>query len=257
MKPLNWPIACSLVSFLILNHPPILEARADPINDLRLYTENYAPLNFREEGKIQGITVDTLDEMLRRAGSSLTRDDIKLVPWARGYIYVQNQPNTLLFAMTRTEQREPLFHWIGPLTNADIVILGRDDRGLEIESLKDLQNRRIVAVNNDVGHQLLLENGLSPDAIHVVSQPHNAVGMLHLNRVQYWAYERMVALWYLSHEVESKDSYKTHYVLKQSHYYFAASRNTDPTVISRLQQALDAMRADGSLQEILDRYLGS
>lgn len=230
-------------------------AGAQTIDDLNLYTESYAPLNFEKDGQLTGITIDVMEEMLKRAGSKQTRKDIKLLPWARGYVYVQNRPNTALFAMTRTKNREQLFHWVGPITKARIVLIGKEKLTRKISSLDQLTDSRIVAVNNDVGHQLLLAQGMEPDNIQVISQPDNAVSLLAIDRVQYWAYEQIVANWYLDTIGDGSAGYSTHYVLSESDYYFAFNRNTDRRIIIELRKALESMRKDGKLDQILGKYL--
>ncbi|MBL7176955.1 MAG: transporter substrate-binding domain-containing protein [Desulfobacteraceae bacterium] len=90
-------------------------ATADAVPKFTIYTENYKPYNFEKDGKIQGIAVELLTQMLEKAGSSQTLADIKLVPWARGYDAVQKNEKTLLFSITRTEEREDLFKWVCPI----------------------------------------------------------------------------------------------------------------------------------------------
>ena len=48
---------------------------SQPINELTLYTEQYPPFNFEDNG-LKGISVDLIDEMLKAGGSRLTKKDI-------------------------------------------------------------------------------------------------------------------------------------------------------------------------------------
>ncbi len=90
-------------------------AAAASVDDIIFMTEQYPPYNLEEDNKLQGIAVDTLALMLQRAGSKQTREDIEMLPWARGYKRVLSEPNTCLFSTTRTEERENLFKWVGPI----------------------------------------------------------------------------------------------------------------------------------------------
>lgn len=79
---------------------------------LQLYTEEYPPLNFSQAGKPAGLGVEVVEEILRRTGQQAS---IEVVPWARGYQATLSQPNTGLFVAMRTEEREQLFKWVGPI----------------------------------------------------------------------------------------------------------------------------------------------
>jgi len=50
---------------------------ADPLGELVLLTENYAPFNCSKNGKIQGTSVELLLKMFKRAESSKTVEGIK------------------------------------------------------------------------------------------------------------------------------------------------------------------------------------
>ena len=98
---------------------------AQTVDDLTFITEDYPPFNFERDGKRQGIAVDALAEMLALAGARKTRADIKVWPWARGYETALKEKNTVLFSTTRTEAREGLFKWVGPIMPSRIVLVAK------------------------------------------------------------------------------------------------------------------------------------
>ena len=53
---------------------------AQPVDELTFLTEQYPPYNFRQEGRLQGISLELLEFTLERLGSSLKRDQFTLVP---------------------------------------------------------------------------------------------------------------------------------------------------------------------------------
>ena len=56
------------------------------IEALDWMTEEYPPFNYVDkDGKLQGITVDILIEVFKKVGVQLTRDDLKVLPWAHCY----------------------------------------------------------------------------------------------------------------------------------------------------------------------------
>ena len=91
--------------FLVLALAAMLAA-AGPAGALELYTEENPPINFSRDGKPAGLTVEVVQELLRRTH---TTAPIHIVPWARGYQEARTHPNVALFVAVRTAEREPLF----------------------------------------------------------------------------------------------------------------------------------------------------
>jgi polar amino acid transport system substrate-binding protein len=241
-----------IVCGLIISTPHF----AQSIDDLVLITENYAPLNFSKDGKVQGISVDVMVEILKVSGSKKTREDISLQPWARGYKQVQEMKNTALFAMSRTEAREELFKWVGPIIPSNIVLVAKKSRGIKINSVEDFsQYNRFGVVRDDIGEQMLLKLGVPKENLHQTNSGMNTAKMLDKDRVDMWAYGRIVALWNIKELGFNPDDYEEVYTLKESQQYFAFHKDTDPTVIAKLQKALDELKSNGKLKEIVSTYL--
>ena len=57
---------------------------------LKIYTENSPPSNYLENGRLKGLSVDIVREILHRINMP---DNIQVVPWARGYTLALTQPN--------------------------------------------------------------------------------------------------------------------------------------------------------------------
>ena len=88
-----------------------------------MLTEENAPFNFTEDGALKGIAVDLIVAAMKDAGSEVSPAEIQVVPWARGYDAARNQPGTMLFSMARTQERESLFSWVGPIYKAQIGLV--------------------------------------------------------------------------------------------------------------------------------------
>src|SRR5438128_2222379 len=99
---------------------------------LVLLTENFPPYNMAKNGKnfaqdenINGIAVDIVREMFKRAGInySLTLR----FPWERIYKLALEKPGYGVFVMARLPDREKLFKWVGPIGPDDWIMLARAD----------------------------------------------------------------------------------------------------------------------------------
>lgn len=216
---------------------------ADPIGDLVFLTENYAPFNFSKDGKVQGTSVELLLKIFEQAGSSMTVENIKVLPWARGYGLAQNKENTVLFSTTRTETREDMFKWVGPIEPTRISVIAKKKRNIKINSFDDLSAYKIGAVREDIGELLLKKIGVPISKIQQINSSKNAAKMLIADRIDIWAYEKSVAFWNLSAEGQSLDDFESVFVLEESELYFAINKDTDDELVAKLQSALDAVRA--------------
>jgi len=111
-KPIFLLILFSLIGFSFMT-----------AQNLRIMTEENAPFNFTSGSSYEGIAVDLLEIMLKDSGRSEIIGNIEILPWARSYQEVQDKPNTLLFSMGRTEFRENLFKWVGPIYSLQTGII--------------------------------------------------------------------------------------------------------------------------------------
>jgi len=78
-------------------------------------TEHYPPLNYKEEGKLYGVSVDVLDALFEKMNVQLSRDNISLTPWSEAYQQTLAVENRMLFSTARVPERELLFKCVAPL----------------------------------------------------------------------------------------------------------------------------------------------
>ncbi|WP_407644451.1 transporter substrate-binding domain-containing protein [Dongshaea marina] len=82
---------------------------------MNLDDRKLSPNNFVEKGELKGAAVELLLAASKQAGSPVSKADIKVYPWARAYNDALKGPNKVVFATTRTKEREKLFKWAGPI----------------------------------------------------------------------------------------------------------------------------------------------
>lgn len=235
----------------------ILPARAQTIDDLTFITEDYPPFNFERDGNRQGIAVDTLAEMLALTGAKKTRADIKVWPWARGYETAQKEKNTVLFSTTRTDAREHLFKWVGPIMPSRIVLVAKKKRGVRISSVDDINKAsyKVGAVREDIGGQLLVKMGAGKERLVLANSGVSLAKMLQADRLDLWAYGAPVIMWNLKELGFHAADYEEVFTLTESqHYYFAVNKETDDALVARLQTALEQIKASGRFADIVARY---
>lgn len=243
--------ACLL---LVVFYVPVLLAGAQSIDDLSFYTDDYPPYNFIEDNEVKGISIDLLLEIFRVSGSRSGIEDIQLVPWARGYLYALERENILLFAMTRTPERENLFHWVGPIASSNMVLIAKKAKNIQIDSLEDIRAYSLGAVRDDIG-EVLLRRLLGPEVtINLTNRGINTALQLSVDRIDLWSYEENVAFWVLDEAGLNPGDYEIVYSIEEGSEWYAVSKSTNPLIAEQMQEALD--RIDESTRNrIITAYI--
>ncbi|MBE3666509.1 hypothetical protein BOO35_15645 [Vibrio navarrensis] len=118
-------------------------AEVTSLEDLAFYSEVYPPANFIKDDAPAGYSVDILIEAAKLQGVQITPQKIVIQPWARSYRATLTNNDAVLFSTTRTEHREDLFKWVGPISDIKAVVLARVDSGIVIKEPIDMAKYRI------------------------------------------------------------------------------------------------------------------
>ncbi|KAF1066684.1 MAG: hypothetical protein GAK45_01851 [Pseudomonas citronellolis] len=232
-------------------------ARAETDSDysMVLLTENFPPYNmaingknFAQEDNIDGIAVDIVREMYKRAGVkySLTLR----FPWERIYKLALEKPSYGVFVTARLPEREALFKWVGPIGPDDWVLLARGDSKISLKGLDEAKKYRVGAYKGDAMADYLTEHGFEP--VLVLRDQENAA-KLRDGDIDLWASGDPAGR-YLAKQV-GVGGLKTVLRFNSDQLYLALNKETPDDVVQRLQAALDKMRAEGFVDQIINSYL--
>ncbi len=226
------------------------------IPDLDYITEEYPPENYKKDGEVKGIFVDTLLLILKKLDKNKSAKGIKLLPWARGYYYLQTKDNIVLFATSRTKKREKLFKWVGPVSYPQYVLLAPKYKKIKIQYFDDLLKYNIGVVREDVAEQILVEKGYPEGLLKPVPKPLTNAKKLEYGRIDMWAYGSNSARWVLKENGFNPDNYKTVYNLSEKKpLYFAFSKAVPAKIIKAFQDELDRLKEEGRIKKIIDSYI--
>ena len=149
-------------SLLLINGA---HAAENPDTDLVLLTENFPPYNMAKNGKnfaqdenINGIAVDIVREMFKRA--DITYSLTLRFPWERIYKLALEKPGYGVFVMARLPDREKLFKWVGPIGPDDWIMLAKADSKITLETLEEARKYKIGAYKGDAIAETLAKQGL-------------------------------------------------------------------------------------------------
>ena len=218
--------------------------------ELLILTENLPPLNFVENGKLVGPSVEIVQEIQKRVGST---DPIQVYPWARAYKIVLEKENVLLFGTTRTADREDLFKWVGPLAVKRDILVGRKDAQLHIKSLEDAKRvTRIGTLRDDTRHAFLHDKGFTN--LEPVSDEQQNAQKLAIGRIDLWAYKipGMYTVCRLAGVDPELFTEVLH--LRQKELYIAFSKKTADSIVAQWHEAYTAMQQDGTIEEIRRKW---
>jgi polar amino acid transport system substrate-binding protein len=214
-----------------------------------------APLNYEEQGVVTGYSTELLQAVLQTAGLSAP---ISMMPWARAYQTAQTQPNTIIYSIVRTAERESLFDWIGPISKRQIFLFKlRARKDVEVNTLADARNYRIGAVREMAATQQLIKQGFKPDEnLDLAPTDESNVKKLFLNRVDLIAALDWSAYFLAKQNGHSATELEPVMLLDNSHaYYFALNKQSDATLTDKLNQAFEKVRASGQMDKLRSKYV--
>jgi polar amino acid transport system substrate-binding protein len=217
---------------------------------LQLYTEEYRPLSYFDDGKLTGMAVEVVEQLIQRTGASAS---IQVVPWTRGYHQVQREANTGLFSIVRTARRESLFQWVGPIALGHTSFYARRGARLNVRSLKDVERFSTVAVPKQwYSYEYLSDKGLKN--LYAVPTPQHMTKMFKHGRIELLVASSLALDDMLAEQGMSARDVELQFTLMGTNSYIAFSKNTDPALVQRWQQALDQLTRDGGLLRIHRRW---
>ena len=228
--------------------PVATESAMTPVK-LQIYTEDSPPANFLDHGKLNGLSVDIVREILHRLKLP---DNIQAVPWARGYTLALTQPNVALFSTTRLPQREKLFKWVGPLYSQTWGFYARRDSAIKISSLAQAKSlSRIGTYYKDAKEQYLLAKGF----LNLVSTKRNRNNIRHImdGSIDLWVSSDFNMPYLAKQAGISPDQLKLIFAFKKVQNYIAFSTQSPSTLVNLWQQTLDELKQDGTYDRLRAR----
>ncbi|PID29668.1 MAG: hypothetical protein CSB55_01520 [Candidatus Cloacimonadota bacterium] len=209
--------------------------------NISFYCDEYPPFNYSESRYVAGVAVDWLEGIFEIIDEDYKIDDIELVPWNRGYNLILDKPNTCMFSVTKTKEREDKFLWVGPIAETTIVLISKKNREVDIKKDGDYKKYRISAIKNDISEIALLEKGIKAENIDYSSNHEESLFKLQKGRIDFCACEKSVASFELFNNGNLSD-YICADTIKTGEIYFAFNKQTPKSAVKKFQDALDKLK---------------
>jgi polar amino acid transport system substrate-binding protein len=214
---------------------------------LYITTESSPPASMLSGRKVTGSGTEKVREIMAR---TKTVYHIDLFPWKRAYTSALQRANGCVYSTTRTPEREHLFHWIGPLDEAEWVLLARADRGYQFKTLDDARGLRIGTYNGDAREHYLRARGFRIDsADNDLVNPRKLL----LNRIDLWAASLRRGSYVLEENGWDADIVPV-LTFNKIHVYLACNKRVDARQVAKMRAALEAMERDGTSRRIERKY---
>jgi len=219
--------------------------------DLKILTEEYAPLSFMENGKITGEATEVVRDLLKRTG---TDKDIQLATWEEGYKAVLEKPNVVLFSVAMTPERKGLFQWVGPIASLDTDLYARKGSGIKIRILEEAKKvKKIATVKEYHTEQVLKKEGFTN--LESCANEEIAVRKLLNGEVDLFPGSNMAMPALLKKVGATMDDVENVLTMSTDLLYITFSRGTSPDLVARWQEKLDEIKRDGTFRKIYAKWL--
>jgi len=218
--------------------------------DLRLLTEDAPPGNFIENGELKGYSIDIVNEILTRLNQDIK---IEMLPWARAYKIALEQPDIALFATTRTESREHLFKWVGPLKQVKWILIAKKGNPVEINSLDDAKKvNSIGTYREDARDQFLRKQGFT-NLVPVIKNSQN-LRMLLNERIDLVIITDSGFVKQSENMGVPLDEFEVKYVIKTRELYIAFSIQTNDGIVRQWASVFDQLEKEGFVKRTVQKW---
>lgn len=212
---------------------------------LRLVTETYQPLNYLENGKLKGVSMDQVRLIMKDADIPYS---VELMPWARALALAEIEADFCVFTAVHDTDRERKFKWVEPLLKSRTVLIRKRDANVMPTTLEEAKAYTIGTQRGDFTHDFLKRNNFPKIDLATdldLSLKKLMSGRIDLMPMSEKYYEK------LKRDGASIESVMT---LSESTYAIACNPSVSDSTIASMQQALNKLIADGTQRQIYDAY---
>lgn len=229
---------CLFAAFALLILPNT--AAAGPWS-LTLNTEEWYPFSYTQDHKATGTAVEIIRLVLKEAGIGY---QIVTGPWNRSYNTALVKPDNCVFPTQVTEDRKPLFKWIGPVERNRWVVYKTKDSPLTASTMDDLKDKLIGGYIGDAVAVYLKQQSFR---VEEATADHLNVKKLRSGKIDAWATTQLSGI------KLAKDAgldIEQVVEIRENTLALACNRAVDDAIIARMQHALDALEASGEAEKI-------
>lgn len=244
---------------LCLYLAPLAAVDAAPgVSDIRFLTHNLSDAAFvGDDGLMHGkphagrraYYVEVVMAMMAEADAISPIQEVSL---NRGFFLLQNEPNYAFFNLIKNDARAPLYKWVGPIAVFPTYYYELASRPTGVRTIEDTKKvQAICALKGNNLVRLLTNMGHS----NILEAPNNetCARMLRFGRVSLITGSEYP--WFSGDPELSRLFTRTPVTLSIDEGFIAFSKSVPDDVIATWQRALDSIKADGTYDNVRNRFL--
>ena len=240
-------------------HINMVQAGENVVLSLAINTEEFPPFNYTENNKITGVATEVVEAVMKQTRINYT---IKSYPWARAYMVAQHEPNTLIYSINRTPQREEKFKWVGALAPINVSIFSLAERSdIRVDDFDDLKQYKIGTVRDDAFESYLIGKGFDVSDLERVAgdkaYQRNYL-MLKLGRIDVMPMMDAVVNYVVGDVGDDPKKMLRRVIsvpeLSQNSCYIAASLKTPDDIVNKIRNVLEDFKRTSNYKAILEKW---
>jgi polar amino acid transport system substrate-binding protein len=222
-----------------------VSARAET---LRLVTEDVPPINTVSDkpGEAGGIATDLIAKALAESRVSF---DVSVHSWTDAYAMALHGRDVCVYSTSRTDERETLFKWVGPIVRNRWALFGRID-GPALASLDDARGHSIGGPYDGAPTRYLKGIGFAVDE---TTDFHTNLRRVEARQIDYAVSSLLTGAHAIAHDKELADIVPV-LVFKDIDLYLACNKSVSDKLVARLNGIFQRMTEDGTVAATLRHY---
>lgn len=218
-------------------------------DDLVIMTENWPPLNYVKENLLVGPSVDIVHAIQKKLKD---KNKIVVLPWKRAYNYTLTEKNNMLFSIARSEKRENLFKWIGPIAEKRYSFFAKKNFKFKINSLDDAKKFTVGVQLGAHAEEFLKGKGFKN--LQKINTGEQYIQMLSKNRFDLILDSHSTVMEFIKKLGMDKNDFKEVFVVKKTLLHMVFNKQTDDSIVLAWQKAYDELYEKGTIKEIYQKY---
>ncbi len=224
---------------------------------VQVLTEHLPPYQIDGQNSAGGFATELVKQTFAEAGISY---QISFQSWSRAYQLTQRDSNTCIYSMSRSPERENLFHWIGELSYNQTALYTMASRhDVKIDSLDDARRYVVAVTRDDVTHHYLKSHGFEEGKnLYVLESISNMLPVLSGRRddIDLIIVNDTILRYRAQEAGLEATQFRRLLVLKDLPlaFHLACSLKTSPEIVSKLRNGLKKLKADGRFEQIAGQW---
>jgi len=223
---------------------------APPEATLSLVTGDLPPMTMPGEPGQRGVLLDLVEAMLKQADMVAQPE---FFPWARAMLLAGDKPRTLIVPLNRTAERETRFQWLVKLYAQRFTFITLTGKR-RVETLDQARRLRIAGLRGSSNLDTLQRQGVQPGQIYQSTSIADMQRALERGLVDALYGSELIHIDAWRRAGRNPALLQIGLTLESADIWLAAQGGITEAEQARLNQAHEALLADGSVERLFKRY---